>query len=227
MKTTHSNVGLLNVLFVPGASGTFLANILARAITDPWNSGYYPRTPNKLYEVTNEFINEYNHIAMTWHPFDLSNTDERFELQGVKWINILVTKENAKFTNIMATIKRQDYSGITKQDILDRLYADEIFEYNETIARQGMVADMLRANNDVLDVHWSDIFEHGDESVILSMINHLYRGEYKAYDTITNISNHLVEYHKTNIAMYNELKYKPDEVIDNILNVAKEFREES
>ena len=57
MKTAHSNAGLLNILFIPGASGTFLSNILAKAVTDPWWSDYNPPHPNKLFKTTNEFIN--------------------------------------------------------------------------------------------------------------------------------------------------------------------------
>ena len=52
MKTDHANAGLLNILFMPGASGTFVANMLSKAVTDPWWTDYIPEPPNKVYKVT-------------------------------------------------------------------------------------------------------------------------------------------------------------------------------
>ncbi|MDA9992323.1 hypothetical protein N9E03_01425 [bacterium] len=218
MKTSHANLGLINVLFMPGASGTFLANMLARAITDPWWDDYSPELPNEVFEITKEYINQYNHLAMTWHPFDLKHYDSTYDLKNVNWINLVNTKDELEFTDVMANIKRQHFEGITKKDILDRLYATSNVDYNDCHNWQHEAATMLRVNNNVLDINWSDVFVKGDADVILSMINHLFKGQYTTVSVAENIAKKCIAKHKADLHTYNELKYDPDKVIDNILD---------
>lgn len=105
IKSVHSKVGLLNILFTPGSSGTFLANMLAQAIRDPWWKDYVPETPNELFRVTNESLNPFNHIAMTWHPVNIPETHDVLSLTDINWINLIVTPNEAKFIKVLWAIK--------------------------------------------------------------------------------------------------------------------------
>ena len=217
MKTKHAKVGLLNILFMPGAGGTFLANMLAKAITDPWWKDYIPEPPNDLFKATNEYVNQYNHIVMTWHPFDISKTDNMFDLKDVCWINLTITKEEAKFANIMSAIKQQDYINVTKESILDRLYATNNTTFDNTHKWQKVVAPMLGKNNKVLDVKFNDIFVDGNTDVILSILNLIFQGQYITMDVVENIAGRCIAKHKADMHLYNELIYDPDKTIDQIL----------
>ena len=77
---------------------------------------------------------------------------------------------------------------------------------------------MLRVNNNVLDINWSDVFVKGDTDVILSIINHLFKGQYTTVSVAENIAKKCIAKHKADLHTYNELKYDPDKVIDNILD---------
>ena len=228
MKTDHANAGLLNILFMPGASGTFVANMLSKAVTDPWWTDYVPEPPNKVYKVTQEYMNPYNQIAMTFHPPNVREDSKFFDMKNVNWINIINTEAELEFVDIMSAVKRQDYdNNDSKQDILDRLYAKSNPFYGRMAAWQGKAADLLRENNNVLDVKWSDIFVKGDSDVILSMMNLLFKGQYTSYDTIDNIAKMCVKKHKADLHLYNELRFNPDIVIDNIFKVIDEVYQES
>jgi len=227
MKTKHANVGLLNVLFMPGASGTFLANMLSRAITDPWWNDFSAEPPNEVFKATQEYMNPYNQIVMTWHPFDIKDDDALYDTKDINWINMTVTDKETKFTDIMSAIKRQDYNGITKKDILDRLYATSNPHYERTQLRQVEVAKKLAVNNNVMDVKWSDVFVEGNTDVILSMINFLFKGQYKTLDVVENIADKCKAKHVADTHMYNELLYNPDKVIDNVLEVVDKVYQDS
>ena len=219
MKTIHANLGLLNILFLQGSGGTFLASMIARAITDPWWTDYTPDPPNDLFKTTNEYINQYNHIVMTHHPLDFSNEDSVFNVKDTKWINLIVTSEERHFTNVMTMVKRQDYTGITRQYIRDMLYATRDRHYEKAHEWQHTVASRLDKQNNVLPVRWKDIFEDGSHDAIRSIINHAFSGQYKAEDVVENISAKCIAKHETDKHLYNELKDNTEETLDNIFKV--------
>ena len=218
VKSIHSKVGLLNILFTPGASGTFLASMLAQAIRDPWWEDYIPETPNELFRVTNEFLNPFNHIAMTWHPINIPETHEVLSLKDINWINLTITPEEAKFTKVLWAIKRQDMRGVTKEDILHRLSSDTDDEYKGMHLRQKRIASHLAVNNNVLDVKFSDVFVDGNTDVILSILNTVYKGNYVAKNVVDNVSAQCIAKHKADIKLHDELLVPDgDGLIDYIL----------
>tara|TARA_B100000768_G_scaffold69292_1_gene66647 strand:+ start:83 stop:766 length:684 start_codon:yes stop_codon:yes gene_type:complete len=219
VKSIHSKVGLLNILFTPGASGTFLASMLAQAIRDPWWEDYVPVYHNELFRVTNEFLNPFNHIAMTWHPVNLKErTHEVLSLKDINWINLTITPEEAKFTKVLWAIKRQDMRGVTKEDILHRLSSDTDDEYKGMHLRQKRIASHLAVNNNVLDVKFSDVFVDGNTDVILSILNTVYKGNYVAKNVVDNVSAQCIAKHKADIKLHDELLVPDgDGLIDYIL----------
>ena len=217
MKTKHAKAGLVNIMFMPGAGGTFLANMLSRAITDPWWNDYVPESPNELFKATNEFINPYNHIVMTWHPWDLKDAGL---FKDTYWINLTQTPAELKFTDIMSAIKRQDYDGVTKKDILDRMYATMNGFYDKMYIQQGIEAVELVKDNTVINVKYSDIFVNGNHDVILSIINHVFNGQYVAEGVVANIAACCMAKHESDKHLWNELYYNTDESLDNIIEIA-------
>lgn len=224
-KRKHSKTGLLNILFMPGASGTFLASMIAKAITDPWWEDYKPEPPDSFFKVTNEYINQYHHVAMAWHPFDkpllhmnLDKADSLFNLKDVCWINLTITKEEAKFTNIMSAVKQQHYEGVTKEEILDRLFAKDNPYYDKMHDYQSEIALELAKKNKVLNVKWSEIFVDGNTNTILSILNLLFKGQYNSMPVIQNIADQCIAKHDTDKHIYNELKFDPYSKIDYILS---------
>lgn len=218
IKTMHTKVGLLNILFTPGASGTFLASMLAQAIRDPWWEDYKPSTDNELFRVTNEFLNPFNHIAMTWHPINIPETHEVLNLKDINWINLTITPEEAKFTKVLWAIKRQDFTGVTKEDILHRLSSNTDEEYKGMHARQKRIASQLSVNNNVLDVKFSDVFADGNTDVILSILNTVYKGHYVANSIVDNISKQCIAKYKIDVKLHDDLLVPDgDGLIDYIL----------
>jgi len=217
LKTIHTNVGLLNILFTAGAGGTFLANMLGTSIIDPWNNEYSPTPPSKTFTATNEFTNPCSHIAMVWHPIDLINTSTVNELTNTNWINLIITPEEAKFTKVLHAVKRQNFAGVTKEDILYRLSKESNDEYNRMHKFQSHVVSMLAVNNNVLDVKFSDVFVDGNTDVILSMLNLIFNGHYHSIDVVKNIAKECMTKHDADIVMYNELSLAPEKWIDCLL----------
>lgn len=218
IKSVHSKVGLLNILFTPGSSGTFLANMLAQAIRDPWWEDYVPETPNELFRVTNESLNPFNHIAMTWHPVNIPETHDVLSLTDINWINLIVTPNEAKFIKVLWAIKRQDFINVTKEDILYRLSDASDDEFHGMHAMQSRVVSTLSVHNNVLDVKFSDIFVDGNTDVILSILNTIFKGHYVATDVVNNIATQCMIKHSADIKLHNELIVPDgDGLIDYIL----------
>lgn len=222
MKKIHANLGLLNILFLQGAGGTFLASMISRAITDPWWEDYIPEPPNKLFTQTNEYINQYNHIVMTHHPLDFHKNDKIFDVKNTKWINLIVTPEERHFTNVMTMVKLQDYKDITREYIKDMLYATKDRHYEMAHDWNHTVVDKLKHSNDVLDVKWKDIFVDGNKEAILSIINHAFNGQYTAMKVVDNISAQCIAKHETDKHLYNEIKYNTEETLDKIFKIIDE-----
>lgn len=220
IKSVHANVGLLNILFTPGSSGTFLANMLSQAIRDPWWEDYVPKPTSEIFRVTNEFLNPFNHIAMTWHPINILETDDVFNYSGVNWVNLTITPAEAKFTKVLWAIKRQTFTGVKKQDILRRLSNDSVEEYQGMCARQGRVSSKLAIKNNVLNVKFSDIFVDGNTDEILSILNILFKGQYVATNVVNNIATQCIAKHKVDIKLHDELldENGGDGLIDYILS---------
>ena len=193
--------------------------MLAQAIRDPWWEDYVPVYHNELFRVTNEFLNPFNHIAMTWHPVNLKErTHEVLSLKDINWINLTITPEEAKFTKVLWAIKRQDMRGVTKEDILHRLSSDTDDEYKGMHLRQKRIASHLAVNNNVLDVKFSDVFVDGNTDVILSILNTVYKGNYVAKNVVDNVSAQCIAKHKADIKLHDELLVPDgDGLIDYIL----------
>lgn len=222
MKTAHANLGLLNILFLQGAGGSFLASMISRAITDPWWTDYTPEPPNNLFKLNNEFMNQYNHIVMTHHPLDFDKEDQKFNVKDTKWINLVVTPEERYFTNVMTMVKRQDYTGITRQYIRDMLYATTDTHHIHAHDWQDTVSEKLGKQNKIIDVSWKHIFEDGDHTAILSIINHVFEGQYKAEGIVENISAKCIAKHKSDKHLYNEIKDNTEATLDKIFKVVDE-----
>jgi len=222
MKTLHADLGLLNLLFLQGAGGSFLASMISRAVTDPWWTDYTPEPPNKLFKTTNEFMNQYNHIVMTHHPLDFSKQDTRFNVTNTKWLNLTLLPEERHFTNVMTMVKLQDYTGITRQYIRDMLYATKDRHYERAHDWQVTVADKLRKQNSMLEVRWKHIFEDGNHDVILSILNHMFAGQYKADGIVENIAVKCMAKHEADKHLYNEIKDNTEETLDKIFKIIDE-----
>ena len=218
IKTKHAKVGLLNILFLPGASGTFLANMLAQAIRDPWWEDYKPSTDNELFRVTNEFLNPYNHIAMTWHPVNIKEGHEVLRLKDINWINLTVTPEEAKFTKVLWAIKRQDFRNVKKKDILRRMSDKTDAEYQGMYIRQERIVKKLSVYNNVLNVSFTDVFVKPKKDVILSILNTAYKDQYVAKKVVNNIAKQCRAKYKEDLKLYKQLiRPSGDGLIDYIL----------
>ena len=122
----------------------------------------------------------------------------------------------------MTMVKLQDYTGITRQYIRDMLYATRDRHYEMAHDWQHTVADNLRQNNDVLDVGWRDIFVNGDKDAILSIINHVFHGQYNTMDVIDNISAKCMAKHEADKHLFNEVKDNTEETLDKIFKIVDE-----
>ena len=120
------NYSIANIIFEPGASGTFVSHMISVGIMDPWYTKYHPLYENENYELVNEYINPHMNIIRVWHPYSLK-TNDILNKHNNKWINLTCSNSQNHFNEIINYVKRYNKdSTFDKNTIIDYI---ENFDY--------------------------------------------------------------------------------------------------
>lgn len=170
--------GLINFLFCPGASGTFIANSIAHTMINPWHDAYIPEYNDEKFEFINEYINPWMHMTGVWHPAILE--DALPALSNTKWIVIDITQEEFYFSTVINTVKYFQKAGFEIDSAMNHIKNEinmdvekRYSEYKNQITKQ---INELQKQNQVKLISYEDMFSNSTADAIGDIFNLLYSG---------------------------------------------------
>lgn len=218
----HLNrLGLINFLFYPGSSGSFLANMISKALLDPYYDSYIPKCPDKNYYAVNEYNNPYMHIGGIWHPYMLIDSSP---FCNTKWVVINITIQQYYFSSVINSVKCIHKNSLTFSQAIEAVKS-EIYlpdldnrykKYNNDLIR---ICDQLSINNIVTTIEFTDLFEKGSVNSVQNIMDLMYSGFYSNNKIVSNIAKQCLYKHNIDLNLYSNIIDDPIAIVKHVFTV--------
>lgn len=201
-------LGLVNFLFTPGASGTFVSNMITNALVAPLDYNYTPKIDNPNFLLVNEYVNPWMHIAGVWHPYIINEMPEVYDLKNSRWIIIDVTEEQYYFSSVINAIKVVHKSDMTKEELINNI--NDVINrdflksrYNAYSKNIEDIVERLKENNNVIRETFKNIFVDPKDATFNRMLAFNYGlDEINRSGLVDNIKSKCIKKYKLDRELY-------------------------